>query len=172
MVTSNSSPDCFTRQASDTQSPSVAYGSYERRLATIPRCTLSRRVHAPVTRSQQSENGGVMLGVCIQTDAVRYTQPAMPKKPARRSFVSAFSIPARTYRRLPFELDREQRITPLLNLSSDQCSYSHRIRVRGVPELGGAVSWFCREEGTTQGRGGYSRLIGSADGRPIRLGGG
>jgi hypothetical protein len=136
VVTSNSSPDFYTRQASDTQSPSVAYGSYERGLATIPRCTLSRRVHAPVTCSQQSENGCVMLVIHVLTDALRYTRPAMPKKPAGGSLFPALCIPCPHFttldHQIAFQLDHEQRITPLLNLSSDQCSYSHRIRVRGI----------------------------------------
>src|SRR5580658_7081785 len=51
-VTSNPSPDCS--KASVRQSiPIRTQENYERGLATIPPRTLSRRVHAPVTSSQQ-----------------------------------------------------------------------------------------------------------------------
>jgi hypothetical protein len=53
VVTSNSSPDCSPGKRR-TVNPHSCVPNYERGLATIPLCILSRRVHAPVMCSQHS----------------------------------------------------------------------------------------------------------------------
>ena len=150
-------------------------------------CTLSRRVHAPVTSRQQSGKHPVMAdnsrfrmfssswltlthsshrlhrveSACIDPAANLSRQPSwlswrnnlMHKKAAGCTTSSSSSsvatlgtcdLRAQTNRvrldwmryarsviRMTAGCDHEQRITSHLNLSSDQCRYDDRMRVRG-----------------------------------------
>jgi hypothetical protein len=136
VVTSNSSPDSFVRQASDNLSPSARKETYERGLATIPLPTLSRRVHAPVICQQQSGKRRVISAIWIRpvslgTGCVHAPERALALS-ARRSIGSG-SVRLIRYadQGLSSWCDHEQRITSHLNLSSDQCRYDDRMRVRG-----------------------------------------
>jgi hypothetical protein len=65
VVTSNSSPDSSSGKRQTLFPHSAHKETYERGLATIPLPTLSRRVHAPVTRPQQSGKRRVIRAISI-----------------------------------------------------------------------------------------------------------